>query len=138
MDSAGQEKFKSIIETCYKKSDCIILVYDISNRSSFYECKNYYCEEIKKRCKINIKVMLIGNKKDLETERQVSFKEANDFALLNNYIYMETSCLLNENVFEAFEKIIEITEEDIRKRQLILLENTSNKKTKTKKKGCCE
>ena len=85
------------------------LIYDICYKHTFNECKNYYCEKIKQLCKDNIKVILIGNKKDLEYKREISFEEANSFALENNYIYMEASCQRNENVFESFEKAIEIT-----------------------------
>ena len=84
-------------------------------------------------CKDNIKVILIGNKKDLEDRRIISFEEANNFALLNNYIYMETSCLRNENVFEAFEKIIEITADDIKKRETFAIEKSNEI---PKEKGC--
>ena len=41
--------------------------------------------------------------------REVTFKEGNDFALSNEYIFMETSCIRNENVYETFEKIIDAT-----------------------------
>ena len=126
---------KSINETYYKKMDSIILLYDITHKDSFDECKNYYCHIIKEKCKDNIKVILIGNKKDLEDRRIISFEEANNFALLNNYIHMETSCLRNENVFEAFEKIIEITaDDDIKNREKFVIEK-SNKIPK--KKGFC-
>ena len=107
-DTPGQEKYRALIESYYKRADGIILVYDISNKESFKECKNYFCENIKEKCKRDIKVILVGNKSDLEEKREVSFQEANDFASLNNYIHIQTSCLKNENVFEAFEKIIGI------------------------------
>lgn len=108
MDSSGQERFRSLNEQYYNHVDSIILVYDIANLKTFIECKKYFCKKIKEKCKKNIKVILIGNKKDLENKREVSFKEANDFAHLNNYTLMETTCLLNEKVFESFEKIFEI------------------------------
>ena len=108
-DTAGQERFKSITEYYYKKADSIILSYDITNRKSFEECKTYYCKKIKELCKPNIKTILIGNKKDLDEMREVTFIEGNDFALSNEYIFMETSCKRNENVYETFEKIIDAT-----------------------------
>lgn len=53
-----------------------------------------------------MKVILIGNKSDLEYKREVSYEEASNFASSNNYYYIETSCLENKNVLQAFEKII--------------------------------
>ena len=84
--------------------------------------------------------MLIGNKKDPEFERQISFEEANDFALLNNYIYMETSSKRNENVYEAFEKAIEIALiEKKKEKENQLIEKVHiklKKKNKLKKMKC--
>ena len=69
LDTAGQEKYKSLNENYYKKASCCLLVYDISDKKSFEECKNYYNETIKEKCKENIKVILLGNKTDLEDQR---------------------------------------------------------------------
>ena len=46
-DTAGQEKFRSLSKIFYKKANVAILVYDITNRSSFEELKNYWYKEIK-------------------------------------------------------------------------------------------
>ena len=51
LDINGAEKFRTINESCYKKADCCLLVYDITNRKSFIECQNYYRETIKEKCK---------------------------------------------------------------------------------------
>ena len=51
----------------------------------------------------------MGNKTDLEDKREVKPEEGAAFALENNYIFMETSCLRNQNVPDAFETLIEIT-----------------------------
>ena len=108
-DTAGKEKFHSIIESYYKKQDCILLVYDISDRHSFDECKTYFCNKIKEKCKDNIMVILVGNKIDLEEKRKVSFEEGSNLAFLNNWLFIETSCRNNINVFDCFTKIIEIS-----------------------------
>ena len=98
--------------------DSIILVYDISSRQTFEECKTYYRDAIKERCKDNIKVILIGNKNDLEEERKVTTEEGYDFALENNYLFIEGSCFKNDCIYEAFEILITDT---------ILLENKDTK-----------
>ena len=53
-DTAGQERFNSINESYYQKADAILLVYDISNRKSFEQIKNYYCPKIEENCTYNI------------------------------------------------------------------------------------
>ena len=79
-----------------------MLVYDITNKNSFEECKNYYKNEILNNCKNNIKVILVGNKIDLEKQRKVTKEEGIQFAEENNYYFRETSCEINLNVADAF------------------------------------
>ena len=116
-DTSGQEQYRSLTENYYKKADCCLLVYDISNKKSFLELKNYYIGKMKEKCKKNIKVILLGNKTDLEGEgkREVKSKEGADLAEKNDYIFMETSCLKNTNVADAFETLIEDTNIEAKK-----------------------
>ena len=117
MDTSGQESYRSINENYYRNADCCLLVYDITNVKSFEECK-YYCTQIKERCKKNIKVILLGNKMDLEDKRKIDSKLGADLALKNKYIFMETSCLKNKNVADAFEALIEITNREAKNSQI--------------------
>ena len=138
LDTAGQEKFKAVSESYYKRADCCLLVYDISNRKSFDECKNSYNINIKERCKKNVKVILLGNKTDLEENREIKPEEGAGLSLENDYIFMETSCLKNENVASAFETLIEMTNIEA-KRSHNNNKNPDNVKLKyqkTKKKAC--
>lgn len=52
----------------------------------------------------NIIIILVGNKKDLEAEREVTFLEASRFAQENELMFLETSALSGENVEETFLK----------------------------------
>ena len=96
-------------DTYYSKANCCLLVYDIAKRETFEEIKEYYNPNIKNNCGKNIKVILLGNKADLEEKREVPSEEAFEFAQENNYIFMESSCLKNTNVANAFETLIELT-----------------------------
>ena len=120
LDTTGQEKFDALSESYYKKADCCLLVYDITNRASFDKCKNYYNPTLREKCKGEIKVILLGNKTDLEDLRQVPPEEGAGFALECNYIFIETSCLKNKNVANAFETLIEITNIEAKKIKLAL------------------
>ena len=117
LDTTGQEKFDALSESYYKKADCCLLVYDITNRASFDKCKNYYNPKLRELCKNDIKVILLGNKTDLEDQREVPPEEGAGFALECNYIFIETSCLKNKNVANAFETLIEITNIEAKKNQ---------------------
>ena len=139
-DTAGQEIYRSLSQNYYKKADCCLLVYDITSEKSFLEIKDYYIQNIKEKCKKNIKVVLLGNKTDLEENRQVSSQEGADLSLENDYTFMETSCLKNTNVADAFETLIENTNIDLQKQNLknsniqIVLEENKNEKQKS---YCC-
>ena len=107
-----------------------MLVYDITSRKSFEEIKQYYFPKIKEFCKNDIKIILLGNKADLEDKREVSAEEASNFALENEYLFMESSCLKNTKVPNAFVTLIEITN-----RETIPDENDSLRLTMTKQKN---
>ena len=139
LDTGGQEKFRALNRIYYKRADCCVLVYDITNLQSFEECKDFYKNEIKNHCKKNIKVILVGNKADLEKERTVSKEEGANFAEENNYYFKETSCITLINVSDAFETIILMTNNDMIKngtqnfREKMDIEEYKEKKSD----GCC-
>ncbi len=131
LDTSGQEIYKSINETYYKKADCCLLVYDITNRKSFDECKDYYNKNLIEKCKRDVKVILLGNKTDLEDQRVISPEEGAGLALENDYIFMETSCLKNSNVASAFETLIELTNIEEKRKQnknIQINNNNSNRR----------
>ena len=107
IDTAGQERYRSLGRMYYKQADGILLVFDITNKKTFEELTNYYLDEIRNNCKINVPLILLGNKLDLEEKREVPSREALTFALKNKYLYFETSCKNNINIIESFELLIE-------------------------------
>ena len=113
VDTAGQENFRALSSQYYKKADGILLVYDITNEKSFENIKDYYFEQIKEKCKKNIKIIVLGNKTDLEEDRKVNPKEGANFAAKNGYMFLETSCLKNRFVADSFETLIELTYRDV-------------------------
>ena len=113
LDTGGQEKFNALNKIYYQRADCCVLVYGITNRESFQECNNFYKDEIKNNCKEGVKVILVGNKTDLEKQRKVSKEEGIKLAEENQYYFKETSCEHNFNVADAFETIIIMTNNDM-------------------------
>ena len=106
-DTAGQERFKSASLTFIKKTDGIILIYDISNYDSF-KATNGWMESIKDNGKKDLPIILVGNKCDLsDEERQVSLKEGEDKANEFQIPFFETSCKNGININEAVEKLVE-------------------------------
>ena len=106
-DTAGQERYKSIGISYYRDADAVLLVYDISERSSFENIKEYFIPHIKEYCKKDIIILLLGNKADKEEKRQVKTEEGINLAMQENYEFKESSCLHNMNVADAFEYLVE-------------------------------
>ena len=107
-DTCGQERYKAINQSYYRKADAALLVYDISEKKSFDVIRDYYCPKIKQFCKKDIPIILLGNKTDKEQLRQIKTEEGIELALKEKYKFKETSCLKNENVADAFEALIEM------------------------------
>ena len=132
MDTAGQERFDALNLTYYKKADAVLLVYDISNKSSFDKIKSFYVEKIRDNCKKDIPIVLLGNKTDLDDEnkRQVSYEEGIALALKENYEFHESSCKRNKNVAGAFEALIERWNFESHREQKNLIRTNSKDKIK--------
>ncbi len=109
-DTAGQEAFQAITRTYYKGAIGAFLVYDITRKDTF-EHITKWLNEVKANGSKDIFCILIGNKKDLEEQRQVKYEEGKKLAEENNLLFLETSAKTAENVQEAFaisaEKILE-------------------------------
>ena len=76
-DTAAQERYRSITPVYYKGAKRAILVFDITQRTSF-ENIDKWMVEIKENSSKDMKLMIVGNKKDLKDERQVKTEEALD------------------------------------------------------------
>lgn len=100
-DTAGQEKYNSLCASYMKLSQGFIFVYDISKKESFYNIKNWVklAHDNKTNNSINI---LVGNKSDLDGQREVSAEEAKNYANSAGLIFFEASAKDNNNVNELF------------------------------------
>ena len=132
-DTAGEERYKSISVNFIKKIDGIIIMYDISNKSSFEEINNWITT-IRDNTNNNLSKILVGNKCDLSGDiREVTLKEGEKKAEEYKIPFFETSCKDGTNVDEVFEKIIEDIENN-KKYQTTPSSKIVNKKKKGK---CC-
>jgi len=104
-DTAGQEKFKSLIPMYIRDANIIIVVYDISNKDSFAHTE-HWVNETKDLKREDAIFVLVGNKIDLEDKRVVQKKEAEDFATEKGFLFYEVSAKTGEKVQELFENKI--------------------------------
>lgn len=101
-DTAGQERFKSVAVNYFKSTHGFMFVYDVTNKSSFDNINKW--AELVHNTNQNAKVnFLIGNKCDLNSQRQIKQAEAKEFSDIRQYNFMETSAKTCENVGKAFE-----------------------------------
>ena len=105
-DTAGQEEFRSITRSYYKNAVCALVVYDISNRKSFentkqwiMDCKNYMAQKVT--------IILVGNKCDLEEQRKISKEEGQELADAYGLLFFETSAKTDVNVNTVFNTSLE-------------------------------
>ena len=104
-DIGGSERFTPQFQKNYhNKIDLYLIVYDITSRQSFENISERVTQiEMFKDYPI---VVLIGNKSDLEDDREVTYQEGKDCAEEYGLAFFETSALDGSNVFEVFENII--------------------------------
>ena len=88
-DTAGEEKYKSIIRSYYRGALIIMVVFDLSSRESLDRLQNTFLSDIQSFAGPTAQYLLIGNKSDLP--RQVTADEAESWALQNNCFYLEMS-----------------------------------------------
>jgi small GTP-binding protein len=100
-DTAGQEAFQAITRTYYKGAIGALLVYDITRKETFTHVTKWL-EDVRTNSSKSVTVILIGNKKDLDDKRQVSFEEGEAFAKEHGLMFLETSAKTALNVVEAF------------------------------------
>jgi Ras-related protein Rab-4B len=81
-DTAGQERFKSVTRSYYRGAAGALLVYDVARRDSFNALANWLADA-RALASPSIVVLLVGNKSDLEAQREVTFLEASKFAQEN-------------------------------------------------------
>ena len=104
-DTAGQERFRSLIPSYLKNADCIIIVFDITNKESFLSL-NKWLTDAKNNASENTIYVICGNKIDLKERRTVNENEINEYIEKNTgVIYMECSAKNGQGIKDLFNVI---------------------------------
>jgi GTPase SAR1 family protein len=90
------------------------MLFDISNRDSF-DNLDLWLEDIKAAARSDVVFILIDNKSDLESQRQVQAEEANDYAQRTGMTYFEVSAKTGANVANAVNCCVALIEKAIQK-----------------------
>ena len=104
-DTAGQDRFRAITKNYYKGAHGIILLYDITNKKTFDNVKNWM-NQIKEEVTDKVCIILVGNKIDAEEQRVVTTEEGEKMAQGFGLMFFECSAKNGENISIAFDEII--------------------------------
>ena len=111
-DTCGQEMYRSLIANFYRNASLAMMVYSINSKESFSHI-NTWIKEVKLQSHPDIKIILIGNKSDLEENRQVTIEDAKEFIKENEIsFFQETSAKTGKNTKEVFEEAAKILYKD--------------------------
>uniref|UniRef100_A0A672PY82 small monomeric GTPase n=1 Tax=Sinocyclocheilus grahami TaxID=75366 RepID=A0A672PY82_SINGR len=100
-DTAGQERFRSVTHAYYRDAQALLLLYDITSRSSFDNTRAWLTE-IHEYAQDDVVIMLLGNKSDMASARAIRRDEGEKLAREYGVIFLETSAKTGLNVDEAF------------------------------------
>uniref|UniRef100_A0A3Q3JVZ6 Ras-related protein Rab-19 n=1 Tax=Monopterus albus TaxID=43700 RepID=A0A3Q3JVZ6_MONAL len=101
-DTAGQERFRTITQSYYRSAHGAMVAYDITRRATF-ESVPHWIREVEHYGAASVVLILIGNKSDLHSQRQVLFEDACTLAENNGVLAaLETSAKEAQNVEAAF------------------------------------
>ena len=99
-DSAGQEKYRALIPSYIRGASIIFLIYDLNHRESFEAINNWLGFVNQYTNKEQVKLVLVGNKNDLE--RKVPAEEGEKFAKKEGMMFFETSAKTGDGVIKMF------------------------------------
>jgi len=103
-DTAGQERFRNITRSYYRGAHGIMIVYDVTNETSFKNV-DFWLKEVNKYAAPTVYKILIANKCDLIEDRVISVEDGKNLAESLNMEFMETSAKDSINVNDAFRKM---------------------------------
>ena len=106
MDTAGQEEYSAMRDQYMRTGQGFILVYAITSRSSFDEIVSFKEQILRVKDKDKVPMVLVGNKCDLESERQVTTGEGQDLAKSFGCPFFESSAKTRVNVEESFYELV--------------------------------
>ena len=130
-DSAGQERFKDIVKNAIKNTQGIILIYSVTDPSSFKDCEGWMGRINDEQDLLTFPMFFVGNKIDLK--REVNKEDAEAFAKKYNMKYFEISAQTGEGVKEVIDEFIV----EVYKRGKDNNGKSLDKRNRRGKKSCC-
>lgn len=108
LDTAGQEEFSTMREQYLRSGDGFLLVFSVVDRNSYDEVKRLHKMILRVKDRDDFPMLLVGNKADLEGDRLIARREAEELARRMNLPYVECSAKKRMNVDEAFHELVRL------------------------------
>jgi GTPase KRas len=106
LDTAGQEEYSAMREQYMRTGEGFLLVYSITSRQSYEEIMTFQQQILRVKDRDYFPMIVVGNKCDLESERQVSKAEGEEMARSFGCRFIETSAKSRINVDMAFYDLV--------------------------------
>jgi len=129
LDTAGQEEYSAMRDQYMRTGEGFLCVYSITSRSSFDEVSSFRDQILRVKDADAVPIIILGNKCDLESERQVTTAEGRELCKSVGCPFMETSAKTRVNVEESFFELVREIRRDREK------QSSNDKKKGGKKKG---
>ena len=140
IDTAGEERFRSITSSYFRMAEYYLLVFDLTNKNSLMALSSWI-ESLKEHIE-KPKYIILGNKSDLE-KNVILDEEINEVLndkvnlKINDENFIKVSAKTGENINKAFEYILNIIEQTSDKDEQIIKQPIKKVKINKKKMKCC-
>eukprot|EP00817_Percolomonadidae_sp_ATCC50343_P006077 CAMPEP_0117424080 /NCGR_PEP_ID=MMETSP0758-20121206/4571_1 /TAXON_ID=63605 /ORGANISM="Percolomonas cosmopolitus, Strain AE-1 (ATCC 50343)" /LENGTH=173 /DNA_ID=CAMNT_0005207645 /DNA_START=87 /DNA_END=608 /DNA_ORIENTATION=+ len=136
LDTAGQEEYAALRDPYMRNGQGFLLVFSITEQKTFTQLQTFHDQilRVKDREIGQVPMVLVGNKCDLESDRDVQKADGEAKGEeWGNIPYFEASAKMNINVKESFYQLVRRLRED---KQRMAQRNKEKNPTKKKKKSC--
>ncbi|KAK2567987.1 GTP-binding protein Rit1 [Acropora cervicornis] len=124
LDTAGQQEFTAMREQYMRSGEGFVIMYSITDRQSFREVSQAKKQIERLRRSEDIPMVLVANKTDLESKREVTTEEGQALAQEFDCPFFETSAALRQFVDDVFHSLIR----QIRRKERMGLKSTQKDK----------
>lgn len=112
LDTAGQEEYSAMREQYMRTGEGFLLVYSVNSRNSFGELMTYFQEILRIKGTEYIPIVIVGNKSDLDFERNVSYEEGQELARQLHAPFLEASAKRDLDVEECFFQVARLIRDE--------------------------
>jgi GTPase KRas protein len=111
LDTAGQEEYRALLDQWIREGDGFLIMFSVTSAASFDRIRKFrdLILRVKESSAGNdVPIVLVGNKCDLMSERQVKTEMGNELAKSISCQYIETSAKNDINVAKPFTQVVKL------------------------------